>query len=154
MKLEDEPITDDESLLRRVWRDRFRTDSVPVISPGAFEPRWKGRDIDSDGISLYRSACLNHATDILAGVADDKRPSIAIVRMSVGFLKSLGLSVVCRPRSAIPGHVVIPELSADHYKTEKGKFTPILKALADEASKEENIVRRPDGVGRASMTLN
>ena len=144
MKSEDEPITDDEWLLRRVWRERFRTDSIPIISPGAFEPRCKGRDIDTNGISLYRSACLNDPANILAEVAEGKRPSIAIVRVSVAFLKSLGLSVLSRPRPAIPGHVVVPELNADDYKAGKGKFTPILKELADEASKDENIVRRPE----------
>src|SRR5438552_2926450 len=143
MKSEDEPVTDDEWLLRRVWRERFRTDSTPIISPGAFEPRCKGRDIDREGISLYRHACLNDPADILAEVDEDKRPSTAIFRVSVAYLKSLGLSVLCRPRPAIPGHVVIPELNADDYKAAKGKFTPILKELADEASKDENIVRRP-----------
>src|SRR5438128_9334519 len=144
MKCEDEAVTDDEWLLRRVWRERFRTDSIPIISPGAFEPRCKGRDIDADGISLYRNACLSDPAEILAEVAEEKRPSTAIVRVSVAFLKSVGLSVHCRPRPAIPGHVVIPELNADDYRASKGKFTPILKELADEASKDDNIVRRPD----------
>jgi hypothetical protein len=144
MKSEDEPVTDDEWLLRRVRRERFRTDSIPIISPGAFEPRFNGRDIDVDGISLYRLACINDPADILSQVAEDKRGSIAIVRVSVAFLKSLGLTVLSRPRPGIPGHVVLPELNADDYKANKGKFTPILKELADEASKDENIVRRPD----------
>lgn len=144
MKSEDEPVTDDEWLLRRVWRDQFRTESIPIISPGAFEPRFRGRDIDVDGISLFRQSCLNDPADILADVAEDKRGSVAIVRVSVAFLKSVGLSVLPRPRPGIPGHVVLPELNADDYKTNKSKFTPVLKELADEASKDENIVRRPE----------
>ena len=146
MKSEDEPVTDDEWLLRRVWRDRFRTDSNPIIKPRAFEPRFdkNARDIDTDGISLYRLACVNDPTDILSLVAEDKRGSIGIVRVSVAFLKSLGLTVLCRPRPEIPGHVVLPELNAEDYKANKGKFTPILKDLADEASKDANIVRPPD----------
>lgn len=143
MKPENDPITDDEWLLRRVWRDRFRTEKIPIISPGAFEPRFKGHHIDSDGISLYREACLDDPADTLAEVAGDKRNSTGIVRLSVLFLKSLGLTAANRPRPGIKGHVVIPELNSDDYKAAKGRFTPILKALADEASKDENIVRRP-----------
>lgn len=144
MKAEDEPITDDEWLLRRVHRERFRTDSLPLISPGAFEPRCKGRDIDTDGISLFRSACLNDPSDILAEIAEEKRPSIGIVRISKAFLSMLGLNVVGRPVPAITGHVVIPELNADDYKANKAKFIPFLKDIADEASKDENVIRWPE----------
>lgn len=60
MKSESDAITDDEWLLRRVHRDRFRIGKMPFISPGAFEPRLpeKCRDPDIDGISLYRESCL------------------------------------------------------------------------------------------------
>lgn len=54
MKSEDDPITDDEWLLRRVRVEKFRTNKLPVVSPNAFEPRIRGRDPDGDGISLHR----------------------------------------------------------------------------------------------------
>jgi hypothetical protein len=79
MKDEGEPITDDEFLLRRVHRDRF----YPVLSPNVFEPRIRGQDIDTDGISLYREACLADPDDILAAIPADKRQNTGLVRVPV-----------------------------------------------------------------------
>jgi hypothetical protein len=59
MKSEHDPITDEEWLLRRVRKEQFRTEKTPIISPNAFEPRIKGQDPDTDGISLYRAQCLS-----------------------------------------------------------------------------------------------
>lgn len=144
MKSEDDPITDDEFLLRRIWKDRFRTNNVPIISPNAFEPRFKGRDVDTDGISLYREACLQSPDAILATIPWERRAETGIVRIQVGFLKSLSLSVEKKPGEQVPGHVVIPELNARDYQSDKGRFTAIKYRMAIEASKEENIVRQPE----------
>ncbi|MCX7701185.1 MAG: hypothetical protein N2039_09930 [Gemmataceae bacterium] len=143
MKSEADPITDDEWLLRRVRREMFRTDKVPVISPNAFEPRVKGRDPDTDGISFYRLACLTDPSDVLATVPPERQDEYGIVRVSVSLLKSLGLSVVSKPDHRVRGHVVIPELTAAAYQSDKVRFTPIKYKLATEASMEENILRRP-----------
>jgi hypothetical protein len=143
MKPETDPITDDEGLLRRVRVERFRTDKAPIISPNAFEPRVKGRDVDRDGISLYREACLSAPTDILATVAEDKRHEYGIVRVPVSVLKALNLSVRICQDHRVPGHVVIPELNAAAYDADKAHFTPIKERLAAVASEEANIVHRP-----------
>ena len=143
MKSEDDLITDDEGLLRRVRKERFRTTTVAVISPNAFEPRTEGRDPDIDGISFYREQCLADAAEILAAVVVEKRAEIGIVRVSVSFLKSLGLTVVSKPVPGIKGHIVIPELNAADYKQHKARFTPIKEKLAAEASLDANIVRYP-----------
>jgi hypothetical protein len=136
MKSEDAPITDDEWLLRRVWKDRFRTQKVPIVSIGAFEPRCKGADIDTDGISLYREACLKRPDDILALVAEDKRNNNAVVRVSVAFVKGLELTVEPKPVPHIKGHVVLPELNAIDYGADPTAFRPDMLALAEEASKD------------------
>jgi hypothetical protein len=143
MKSETDPITDDEWLLRRVRVEKFRTDRVPAISPNAFEPRVKGRDPDTDGISLYRAACLADPAEVLANVAPERRHEYGIVRVPVALLKSLGLSVQSTPDDQIKGHVSIPELNAAAYDAEKALFTPIKDKLAAEASKDDNIVRQP-----------
>jgi hypothetical protein len=143
MKPESDPISDDEWLLRRVRVERFRTDQTPLISPNAFEPRVKGRDVDNDGISLYREACLSAPADVLATVAADRQHEYGIVRIPVVLLKSLNLSVQCRPDPRILGHVVIPELNATAYKADKTPFIPINVRLASVASEEGNIVRHP-----------
>lgn len=147
MKSETDPITDDEWLLRRVRIEKFRTDKVPIISPNAFEPRVKGREPDTDGISLHRAACLADPSEVLATVAPERWHEYGIVRVSVAFLTSLGLSVRSTPDAQVKGHVAIPELNAADYQAEKARFTPIKEKLATEASKAENIVRQPGQQG-------
>ncbi len=143
MKAETDPIDDDEWLLRRVRYERFRTDDVPVVSPNAFEPRIKGRDPDTNGISLYRAACLNDPSDTLATIPPERRHEYGIVRLSVAYVRSLGLSVVVDSDDKIKGHVVIPELNAADYEANKARFTKKKVMLATEASKDENVVRWP-----------
>jgi hypothetical protein len=143
MKSEADPITDDEWLLRRIHKDRFKTNRVPIISPSAFEPRVKGRDPDVDGISLYREACLASPDEILATVAEEKRHEYAIVRVPVSALQELELSVDLKPDERVKGHVIIPELNATDYAATKSVFTPTLLDLARLASQDENIVRTP-----------
>lgn len=143
MKDESEDIADDEWLLRRVRIERFRLDNVPIISPNAFEPRVKGKDPDTEGISFYRAACLADPIHILATVAAERQGEYGIVRLQVSSLKSLGLTVKRDPADGIKGHVVIPELNAVDYASNKARFTPIKLQLAEEASKDENIIKRP-----------
>ncbi len=112
MKPEDNPITDDEWLLRRIRKELFPTQQDPVFSNEAFKPRYKGYDPDTDGISLFREACVDAPDDILAEVAPEKRPYNGIVRVSVAFVKSLGLSVQNKPEPPIKGHVIIQQFPA------------------------------------------
>lgn len=144
MKAETDPITDDEWLLRRVYKDRFRTDKVPILSPNAFEPRIKGRDPDTDGISLYRQACLADPTEVLAQIAPERWHEYAIARIAVASLHSLQLTVKSKPEGPIKGHVVIPELNSVDYVANKGRFIPIKERLAVLASADENIVKYPE----------
>jgi len=143
MKSESEPIADDEWLLRRVWWERFRSQTTPIISPNAFEPRTGGREPDVDGISFYRAACVSDSNEVLATVAADKRPKYAIVKIPVALVRTLGLSLVAKQDSRIQGHVVIPEINAIDYARDKARFTAIKNAFAIEASRTENIVKRP-----------
>lgn len=143
MKSEDDPITDDEWLLRRVRVEMFRTGKLPVISPNAFEPRIKGRDPDTDGISLYRAACLADPSEALATIPSERLHEYGVVRIHISFLKSLNLTVLSKPDQRVKGHVVIPQLNSGDYESDKARFTPIKVQLATEASKDENILRHP-----------
>ncbi len=143
MKAETDPITGDEWLLRRVRVEQFRTNKVPIISPNAFEPRIKGREPDTDGISLYRAACLTDPSEVLATVAPERRHEYGIVRIAVSSLQPLRLSVESKPDDRIKGHVVIPELNSVDYAADKSRFTPIKERLAIMASADENIVKQP-----------
>lgn len=130
------PVAPDEWLVRLVWEDRV-TDGVPVISPNAFEPRKN----ETDGISLFRRACLADPADALAGISEEKRARYAIVLIPLTLLAELGLTVRPDPIPAAPGHVVVPELNISAYRANKAHFTPIKLRLAEAAS--ANIVQRP-----------
>ncbi len=144
MKPESDPVSEDEWLLRRVRAERFNTLHSPIISPGAFEPRIKGRDIDHEGISLYREACLSSPLDVLQTLPPDRRNQNAIVRVPVQILTSLALTVVLRPDPRVLGHVVIPELNAADFTRHRPRFSNLLLQLAILASEPENIVLRPE----------
>lgn len=139
MKLETDPIGDEEWLLRLVWEDRFVA-RQPPISPNAFEPR-AGRHPDTDGLSLFREACVHDPTDILAVVAVDKQDRYGIVRIPVKLLTELGLTVNPSPISEVSGHVVVPELNITAYRENAAAYMPIKAHLAEIAS--NNIVRQP-----------
>jgi hypothetical protein len=143
MKPEDQLVTDDEWLLRRVWKKSFPKAGNVLFSVESFKPRCKGNDPDTDGISLYREACQAAPVDILAEISEQKRADNGIVRVSVAFIKSLGLTVENKPEPPIKGHVVIPELNAEAYTTEKARIAPILVKLSTQASNPDHIVRRP-----------
>jgi hypothetical protein len=117
MKSDADAITDDEWLFRRVHRTKFRSEKSPFVSPGAFEPRLpdKSRAPDTDGISLYREACLADAAQCLQPVLEESRSDWGVVRVNVSDLRKLGLSVTSVKDEAVPGHVVIPEMSAGEF---------------------------------------
>lgn len=147
MKPETDPISDDEWLLRRVPMDRFRTHKLPVVSSNAFEPRVgpKAREPDIDGISFYREACLSNPEAILSMLTPEKQAQYGIVRVRVAFIKSLSMSIEIKPDDRILGHVVIPEMNSARYEDKQIKVSikQIMLKLAEEASKDENIVRQP-----------
>jgi hypothetical protein len=142
MKLEMEPVTSDEWLIRLVFHDCFKPPGLP-ISVRAFEPR-SGRSPDTNGISLYREACLSDVLITLNPVPDEKRPQYGLVRLPVSLFEELSLSIQPDPTD-VPGHVIIPQINITDYmdKTIKTLIKPKLLELARIAS--ENIIRRPVG---------
>lgn len=132
MKAETDPITEDEWLLRLVWRDRMRR--LP-LSPHAFEPRGdSAANPDTDGINLYREACLNDPRDVLAVIVLDKRSSYGIVRVPIKLLTDLRLTARPDPDPRILGHVVIPEICSAAYKDSKMTVKELMARLAEVAS--------------------
>lgn len=139
MKAETDPITPDEWLIRLVWETKLKKQGSRVAAE-AFEPL----PHDTDGLSLFRRDCLNDPSDALSVVADEKRSRYGIVQVPVSLLTSLGLSLLPKPISTVPGHVVVPELNVTAHLANKASFTPIKLKLADVAS--ENILRRPTSI--------
>jgi len=130
MKSEAEPVSLDEVVLRCIWGEYYDPALPLPIRDRAFAPR---RD-ESDGISVFRLACVRLAEDVLTVFAESKRDSYGIAIVSVVDLAALGLSVALSPIADIKGHAVIPELNADRCRVDKLWCDGIRKRLAVLAS--------------------
>lgn len=131
MKREDEPVTPDESVIRLVWGAFLRPgERVPVL-PVAFKPR----DDETDGISVFRSACLSDPKDALAAMAPEKRNGYAIALIPVAELLAFGLSVAPAKIDAVPGHAVIPELNITAVKADRNRWKVLQLQLSAIAAK-------------------
>jgi hypothetical protein len=143
-KHESEPIREDEWLLRRVRRERFRPLQIPLIAPAAFEPRIKGRDPDLDGISLFREPCLNGIDDLVATMLPEKRHLEGIVRFPVAAIRAMGLTIDSKPISSVAGHVVLREVNSAAFAAREDWLPAVLDDLATIASEPVNILIWPD----------
>ena len=144
MKSEDDPISDDEWLIRRVFHDRMK--NPPKISKSAFEPRLNGNLPDVNGISLFRIDCLPDPKQILQTVRQDKQPFWGIVKLRVAEIRALNLSIAQDRIPEIPGHVLLPFLCCERYRSDKPSCVAMMKELAKFASEEGNIVHLPDSM--------
>ena len=134
MKSEADPITDDEFVLRLIWHDFFTAGPPARVSDSAFTPKPN----EPGGVSLYRASCSADASEILQVVALEKRSLYAIASLSVAALKGLGLTLVPHKNLAVAGHVMLEELTSASYKSDKAKWRPVLRRLAELA--QANIV--------------
>ena len=107
MKDESAPITPDEYVIRLVWTAFYRPTSAEVILERAFKPR----DDETDGISVFRAACLNDARDALAVMAPEKQGRYALALLPIADILSLGLTVQPAKIEKVPGHAMLPELT-------------------------------------------
>ena len=107
MKSEDELVTEDESVIRLIWGEFLRpSQPVPIVTL-SFRPR----DDETDGISVYRLACLNDPREARLAMTPEKRDRYAIAIIPVVELIALGLSVAPSKNDLVPGHAVIPEMN-------------------------------------------
>lgn len=136
MKRESDPITQDEYVIRLIWKFHFKPKMPLPIKDSAFAPK-RG---EIDGISVFRMACVSNAEDTLAVFDPNKRDGYGIALIEVGDLLQLGLSVVPDPIQAVPGHCMIPELS-DALASGDADWKTLLKELAKLANRR--IVREP-----------
>lgn len=137
MKGECEPVTLDEAVVRLVWKFHYKPASVLPIRFDAFEP--KGNE--TEGISVYRAACLSSPDHALQAMPAGNRGSYAVALLPVAEIVALGLTVRPAPIAAVPGHAVIPELNALEYRADKDRLRAIMRKVAEIAA--GNIVRMP-----------
>jgi hypothetical protein len=131
MKPESEPVADDEFVLRFVWHAFFRPGAELCVLPRAFHPR----DDETTGISVYRVACLDRPADVLSVIAPEKRNSYYLAALAVADLRSLAITVVPDPIPEVRGHALLSEVNSTAVAADKGKWKPILEALARLASR-------------------
>ena len=137
MKAEDEPVTPDELVIRLIWKQYYNPDLALPIQQGAFSPR----PDETDGISIFRAACVGSPEDVLTVFAADKQDGYAIALLPVSELTTLGLSVQPAKIDAVPGHAVVPELNIVATTAAKPRWRIIQKQLA--ALANDRIVRPP-----------
>ena len=133
-----EPVAPDEFLIRCVWHDYYDP-AVPVpVLARAFLPR---KD-ETDGISVFRLACVSTAEDVLAVFAADKRDGYALALLPFAVLIGMGLTVTPASISTVAGHAVIQEMNVDRCKADKKWCDGIRQQLAVLASM--NVIRLPN----------
>jgi len=135
MKVESDPIGDEEFLLRRFPNLDLYYDpqATPPVTALAFKPIKQ----DTDGISLYREIFVT-IQDVAAGA---RTPNWCyIVRLRAKEIRTLGITIEPTPSAdGLPGHCSIPELAVQHYeagRAEKDKHKDIHLELAKLASKD------------------
>lgn len=142
MKSEDEPVTDDELILRLIWRDFYKPGDPYTVKPRAFHPR----DNETTGISVFRLACLEEPSDALLALPNPvNRSSYLIAALPVVELTTLGLTVTPDRIDAVPGHAVLSELNSASWANEKAIWLPRVEKLAQLAG--QRIVHMPTGTG-------
>ena len=137
MKGEDEPVTSDEFLVRCIWTFNYKPALAQPIVREAFEPR---KD-ETDGISVFRLACLTSAEQALEAFAANKQDRYALALLPVTEIEKLGLSVVPAKIDVVPGHAVLPELNITMCIADRAKCRAVQKQLAMFANR--SIVRVP-----------
>lgn len=128
MKAETEPITPDEILVRLIWQNDFK-DNGTTIEREAFQPKKR----DTDGISLFRLACLTSLEQALEILAEKTRAQHHLGFLRVKYVQSLGLSVKSDPilePVPIPGHVILPEMNRSNFDADRPKLREVMDHLA------------------------
>jgi len=130
MKDEASPVSPDEMVVRLIWKDFHKPGQAVSIGEGAFRPKPN----ETDGISVFRAACLDDTRDVLAVIAPEKRDKYALALLPVSELLALGLTVQPARIEALPGHAVVPELNITGIPTGPAGKT-LLRQLAAIAAK-------------------
>jgi len=107
------PIDPTEWILRRIPnRPDYYDPALQIpVTPLSFRPNRQ----DSDGLSFYRERFLSPIQ--LANSASKPADCYVVARIAASSLVGLGLTlVVSQQQGDLPGHLVIPELSWQHYE--------------------------------------
>ena len=137
MTPETAPVAPDEMLIRLVWKSFYKPADRVAVRPSAFTPR----PDETDGISLFRLACLPSAEAALAVMAPEKQGRYAVTLIPAAEVFGMGLSVTPAPIPTVPGHAVIPELNCVFEVAEPMKAQELRLKLAELAT--ANVVRPP-----------
>ena len=126
MTSQQDPISPDEYVLRRIPKDKNRYDPslLEPVQRLSFEP--SERDIN--GISIFRELFVSAEAVAKAGTGVN---GCCVARLRVSDFIALGLTIVPDPQDdQLPGHAIIPELSFQQMKINKSKCKEIQRNLA------------------------
>ena len=134
---ETDPVAPDEMLVRLVWKSFYKPADRVAVRPSAFTARAD----ETEGISLFRLACLPSAEAALAVMAPEKQGRYAVTLIPAAEVFGLGLTVTPAPIPTVPGHAVIPELNCVTETTDSMRVQNAKLKLAELAT--ANVVRPP-----------
>jgi hypothetical protein len=140
-KNEEDPLTEDEFILRRIHQNNYKLNKTPPVQRVAFEPK----DDDHEGLSCNREYFVSAEALAFSG---RKPGEYYIARLSVKVLRGpsyqLTIDPTPNPDPAEPrGHCDIRELSISESRKNVNKSKQLQRRLAELASK--NIVYIPQG---------
>lgn len=136
MTEEHEPVTEQETVLRRIHQRFYDPHRTIPVQPEAFRPTER----DEEGISVFRERFVT-AAKVIAAIAEDKRSLYYVARLNVRDLRGLNLTVLPAVQSELPGHAIIPELNRTSYQQDKLRVKELQTKLAELAS--QAIVYQP-----------
>ena len=128
-----DPISSDEYVLRRISKDKLRYNPSlgEPITRLSFEP--SKRDIN--GISVFRELFVSAETVAKAGRGVN---GCCVARLRASDIIALGLTITPDPQDDLPGHALIPELSFQQVKNNKFKSKEIQHKLAKLGKRQIN----------------
>lgn len=115
VSLADDPISDDELLLRRIPASQnWVSDDRKSVDPLAFRPTER----DTSGLSIGRAKYETPAEEAAKG-AQNKQFFVAV--LSVSRIRDAGIQVVPKSLPSDPGHSEIPELTFANRRSDRAR---------------------------------
>ncbi len=131
MKDESTPVSPDEVVIRLIWGKFIKPNRPVPVSEQAFQPRAD----ETDGISVFRMACLNVPGDALTVMGPEKRDKYVLAMLPVAEILVLGLTVAPARIDALTGHATLPELNIVATTSDSARCKDWQKQLAVIASR-------------------
>lgn len=109
------PIQPEETILRRVPKQKGMSLDLRTVQPGAFAPNEK----DTDGLSVHRAG-IHTPKEVAQDFRGQGSQPVWVAHLRARDILAMGMTIepkpvaasVAPPRPAQPGHAIIPDMNA------------------------------------------